>query len=184
MAITSDITTEPPPDRALFIGARLFVAADAFFFLGFLFAYLYLRALNSNGLWHPPHTNPSGTLATVSLVAVVAAAVIVRVADDRRAQVAAAVATVLVLVAAICEGVQLFDPGFSPTHGGGYGAVFVGFTAGFTVHLLGAAYWLETIAADRTTQVGLRLRELRAALVFVTFLAAVAVIATILFYLA
>jgi len=45
MAITSDITTEPAPDRALFIGARLFVAADAFFFLGFLFAYLYLRAL-------------------------------------------------------------------------------------------------------------------------------------------
>ena len=152
MAITSDIPTEPPPDRALFIGARLFVAGDAFFFLGFLFAYLYLRALNSNGLWHPPHTNPSGALATVSLVAVVAAAVIVRVADDRRAQVAAAVATVLVLVAAICEGVQLFDPGFSPIHAGGYGAVFVGFTAGFTVHLLGAAYWLETIAADRTTR--------------------------------
>jgi len=94
-----------------------------------------------------------------------------------------AAAPLLVLVAAICEGVQLFDPGFSPIHGGGYGAVFVGFTAGFTVHLLGAAYWLETIAADRTTQVGLRLRELRAALVFVTFLAAVAVIATILFYL-
>ena len=183
MAITSDITTEPPPDRALFIGARLFVAADAFFFLGFLFAYLYLRALNSNGLWHPPHIHPSGLLATVSLVAVVAAAVIVRLADDRRAQVAAAVATVLVLVAAICEGVQLFDPGFSPIHSGGYGAVFVGFTAGFTAHLLGAAYWLETIAADRTTEVGLRLRELRAAVVFVTFLAAVAVIATILFYL-
>ena len=119
----------------------------------------------------------------MSLVAVVAAAVIVRVADDRRAQVAAAAATVLVLVAAVCEGVQLFDPGFSPIHSGGYGAVFVGFTAGFTVHLLGAAYWLETIAADRTTEVGLRLRELRAALVFVTFLAAVAVIATVLFYL-
>jgi hypothetical protein len=128
-------------------------------------------------------TNPSGALATVSVVAVVAAAVMVRVAADRRAQVAAAVATVLVLVAAICEGVQLFDPGFSPIHGGGYGAVFVGFTAGFTVHLLGAAYWLETIAADRTAEVGLRLRELRAAVVFVTFLAAVAVIATILIYL-
>src|SRR6478735_3113186 len=116
MAIVSDIQTEPPPDRALFIGARLFVAADAFFFLGFLFAYLYLRALNSNGLWHPPHTNPSGALATVSLVA------------------------------ALWGGVQLFDPGFAPAHGGGYGAVFVGFTAGLTVHLLGAASWLATIA--------------------------------------
>ena len=54
MAIVSDVPTDPPPGRALFVGARLFVAADAFFFLGFLFAYLYLRALNSNGLWHPP----------------------------------------------------------------------------------------------------------------------------------
>ena len=31
------------------LGARLFVAADAFVFLAFLFAYLYLRSLNQHG---------------------------------------------------------------------------------------------------------------------------------------
>jgi hypothetical protein len=70
----------------------------------------------------------------------------------------------------------------SPSHGGGYGAVFVGYSIAFTVHLLGAAYWLETIAADATAEAGLRVRESRAALVFMTFLAAVAVIATICLY--
>jgi hypothetical protein len=87
-----------------------------------------------------------------------------------------------VLVATVCSGIQVFDPGFSPSHGGGYGAVFVGYSIGFTVHLLGAAYWLETIAADSTAQAGLRVNESRAALVFVTFLAAVSVIATICLY--
>src|SRR4051794_16035201 len=114
MSIASDIPTDPPPGRALFIGARLFVAADAFFFLGFLFAYLYLRALDSNGLWHPPHTNPSGALAGVSLVAVVAAAGIVRVADDRRAQGAAATAAVPERGAAVCGGLPQLQPRLSP----------------------------------------------------------------------
>ena len=41
------------------LGARLFVAADAFVFLAFLFGYLYLRSLNQHGLWRPPHTDPS-----------------------------------------------------------------------------------------------------------------------------
>ncbi len=49
-----------PGDRShnLRLGARLFVAADAFVFLAFLFAYLYLRSLNQHGLWRPPHTSP------------------------------------------------------------------------------------------------------------------------------
>jgi hypothetical protein len=50
------------------------------------------------------------------------------------------------------------------------------------VHLLGAAYWLETVAADTSPEAGLRLLESRAAQVFVTFLAAVSVIATICLY--
>ena len=46
--------------RNLRLGARLFAAADGFVFVGFLFAYLYLRSINAHGLWHPPHTSPSG----------------------------------------------------------------------------------------------------------------------------
>jgi heme/copper-type cytochrome/quinol oxidase subunit 3 len=182
MAITSDITTEPAPSRGLFVAARLFVAADAFFFLGFLFAYLYLRALDSNHNWHPAHTNPSAVLGTITTVAVVAAAVVMWQGGEQRTRAAAAIALALVLVATVCSGIQVFDPGFSPSHGGGYGAVFVGYSIAITVHLLGAAYWLETIAADSTSQSGLRVLESRAAQVYVTFLAAVSVIATICLY--
>jgi heme/copper-type cytochrome/quinol oxidase subunit 3 len=183
MAVTSDITTDPAPGRALFIGVRLFVAADAFCFLGFLFAYVYLRAVDSNDLWHPPHTNPSAVLGTITLVAVVAAAAAMRFGGDARARATAGLALALLAVGIVCSGIQLFNPGFSPSHAGGYGAVFVGYTAAFTAHLLGAAYWVETIAADSTDEAGLRVRESQAALVFVTFLAAVALIATILLYL-
>jgi heme/copper-type cytochrome/quinol oxidase subunit 3 len=181
MTVTSDFATDPIPGRGRFIGARLLVAGDAFFFLGFLFAYLYLRALDTNAHWHPPNTDPSIALGTVSLVAVIAAAAVMRLAGRERASTAGALA--LVLVATVCWGVQLFDPGFSPSHGGGYGAVFVGFAAAFFAHLLGAAYWLETIAVDADSPVELRSQEAAAATVFISFLAGVAAIAYVLIYL-
>ena len=43
--------------------------------------------------------------------------------------------------------VQLVNPGFSPSHAGGYGSVFVGFTAMYVIHLTGASFWLETVIA-------------------------------------
>jgi hypothetical protein len=61
--------------------------------------------------------------------------------------------------------------------------VFVGFAAAFLAHLLGAAYWLETIAVDADSPVELRTQEVSAALVFISFLAGVAAIAYILIYL-
>src|SRR5919109_1682316 len=46
--------------RNIRVGSRLWAAAQAFFFLAFFFAFLYLRALNTNGLWQGwPHTHPS-----------------------------------------------------------------------------------------------------------------------------
>jgi heme/copper-type cytochrome/quinol oxidase subunit 3 len=183
MTATNDFATDPIPGRGRFIGARLLVAGDAFFFLGFLFAYLYLRALDTNAHWHPPNTDPSIALGTVSLVAVIAAAAVMRLAGSRQQRASTAGALALVLVATVCWGVQLFDPGFSPSHGGGYGAVFVGFAAAFFAHLLGAAYWLETIAVDADSPVELRSQEAAAATVFISFLAGVAAIAYVLIYL-
>jgi len=182
MAAT-EIAIDVTPARARFVGVRLLVAAEAFFFLGFLFAYLYLRALDSNGNWHPPNTDPSVALGTVSLVAIVTAALVLRFGAEGRRRPATALALALTLVATACWGIQLFDPGFSPIHAGGYGAVFVGFAAAFTAHLLGAVYWLETIAVDSSTDEEHLRQELGAALVFTTFLAGVAVVAYILIYL-
>ena len=44
---------------------RLWASATAFFFLAFLFAYLYLRSLNSAGLWHPKRVEPLAGVGTL-----------------------------------------------------------------------------------------------------------------------
>lgn len=137
------------------LGARLFVAADAFVFLAFLFAYLYLRSLNQHGLWRPPHTSPSLALGVVTLATVVGSAAALmlalrslRAGRPRNWRAGAGVSLVLLLVAVVAQGWQLVDPGFSPYHAGAFGSVFVGFTATLFIHLLGAGYWLETIVAS------------------------------------
>src|SRR6266571_8113526 len=68
-------TTIPPPTvdsveqpdllaRNIRVGSRIWAASQAFFFLAFFFAFLYLRALNTNGLWRGwPHHHPSPSLA-------------------------------------------------------------------------------------------------------------------------
>ena len=137
------------------LGARLFVAADAFVFLAFLFAYLYLRSVNQHGLWHPPHTSPSLALGIVTLVTVVGSAGALmlalralRAGKPSNWRAAAGLSLALLLVALVVQGWQLVDPGFSPYHGGAFGSIFVGFTATLFAHLLGAAYWLETIVVS------------------------------------
>jgi heme/copper-type cytochrome/quinol oxidase subunit 3 len=174
---------DPAPDRALFISVRLFVAGDAFFFIGFLFAYLYLRALDTNDMWHPSGIDPSIAIGTVLVASVVLSAVALRLgtAGARRGMLAAAAG--LMLVAVVCQGVQLFDPGYSPSHGGAYGSVFVGFAAGFVAHLLGGLYWLETLVVDRDSSPAELETQARTASVYVTFLAGVALVAYVLLYL-
>jgi heme/copper-type cytochrome/quinol oxidase subunit 3 len=136
--------------RNLITGAWLWIGADAFFFMAIFFAFVYLRALNTNHMWNPTGENPSGTLGTITLVVVLAATGLVALGmlRLRRGQpwaVFSAVALALILAAIVLQGWQLFDPGFSPSHAGAYGSVFVAFTAAYLLHLLGAGYVLETI---------------------------------------
>jgi heme/copper-type cytochrome/quinol oxidase subunit 3 len=167
---------------------RLFVAADAFLFLGFLFAYLYLRALNNNGLWNPPGQNPSGAMGVVVLVLVIATAALLHLASTRMAasgpeafRAPAAAALVVSLVALVLVGSQVFRPGFSPSHAGGFGSVFVGFIAFYFVHVAGGVYWLETQVVQRPSDV---LRgSVPPCLLYWWFLAVVLAIFSVLFYL-
>ena len=62
--------------RDLASAAHLFASATAMFFLGFVFAYFYLRSLNSDDLWRPKHVDPSMTLGTLSTAAWVAGAAV------------------------------------------------------------------------------------------------------------
>jgi heme/copper-type cytochrome/quinol oxidase subunit 3 len=167
---------------------RLFVAADAFLFLGFLFAYLYLRALNNNGLWNPHGQNPSGTMGVVVLVLVVATAALLQIGAGRIASAGpaafrapAAAALAFGLAATVLAGSQLFRPGFSPSHAGGFGSVFIGFIAFYFLHLIGGIYWLEIQVVQRPREI------LRASvppcLLYWWFLAVVLAIFSVLFYL-
>ena len=151
----SVVESEPPEVLAqgLRIGSRLWASATAFFFFAFLFAYFYLRSLNSHGLFRPKHVDPSQTLGVLVTLALVAAAVLVRLGlADHRAErrpawrvkgVVAAVALLAVLVLQIVEWSTL---GFGPTDGG-YASVFFGWTGLQLLFVLGLAYWLETTLA-------------------------------------
>jgi len=168
---------------------RLFVAADAFLFLAFLFAYLYLRALNNNHMWNPHGQNPSAAMGVVVLVLVVVTAALVQVAAGRLAasgpaafRAPALAALAVGLVATVLAASQVFRPGFSPSHAGGIGSVFIGFIAVYLVHLLGGLYWLETQAVQKP---GERLRaSVPPCLLYWWFLAVVLAIFSVLFYLA
>jgi heme/copper-type cytochrome/quinol oxidase subunit 3 len=183
------------------LGARLLVAADAFVFLGFLFAYLYLRSLNQHGLWRPPHTSPSLALGLVTLVTIVGSAGVfviglraLRAGKQRHWRAVAGLALALLVVALVVQGWQLFNPGFSPYHGGAYGSVFVGFTATLFAHLVGATYWLETVVvssgsfhrADEGVSQPSQLYEPTASAygTFALFLAGVEIVAFALIYIA
>lgn len=139
----------PVGDRNLATGTRLWAGAEAFMFLAFLFAFFYLRTIDSNGAWHPAGQSPSQAMGTATLIVLVIGAL--AYLGGRRTRSAAAPAVLLALVAGVVAIVlqcyQLFAPGFSPSHAGGYGSVFIGFTAMYVLQLVGVTFWLETVVA-------------------------------------
>ncbi|MHB8644071.1 MAG: hypothetical protein ACYDA3_14435 [Gaiellaceae bacterium] len=139
--------------RNLRSASHLLSGATAFFFVAFVFAYFYLRALNSAGLWRPHHVNPSFVLGTLVAVAVAASAVLVRLAlidqrANRRApwRLKAAVALVLAIAAIGLQIAEWATQGFGPTNGG-YASVYVGWTGLYALFVLAVVYWLETLLA-------------------------------------
>jgi heme/copper-type cytochrome/quinol oxidase subunit 3 len=139
--------------RNLRTGAHLWASATAFFFIGFLFAYFYLRSLDNNGMWRPKRVDPSITLGTLEMLALVAVAALLRLAaaDHRRENLRAwrqkgGLALALLVVTIALQIALWATNGFGPTQGG-YASVYVGWTAFAFVFLLGLLYWLETTLA-------------------------------------
>ncbi len=139
--------------RNIRVGSRLWAASQAFFFIAFFFAFLYLRALNTNGLWRGwphHHPNPSSAFGVVILICVLAGAAVARasiVLSPAVWRLCAGAAALLLLAAVGLQAAQFSSLGFGPTDGA-YASVFVGWTGLFTVMLLGATYWLVTVAGD------------------------------------
>jgi heme/copper-type cytochrome/quinol oxidase subunit 3 len=141
--------------RNIRVGSRIWAASQAFFFLAFFFAFLYLRALNTNGLWRGwPHHHPSPSIAfgVAILICVLGSAAIARSAvlvTSRMWRAAEWAALALVLAAVGLQCAQFSSLGFGPTDAA-YASVFVGWSGLFTVFLLGMCYWLATVIGDVT----------------------------------
>jgi heme/copper-type cytochrome/quinol oxidase subunit 3 len=146
---------EPPEllARNVRVGARIWAASIGFFFVAFFFAFLYLRALDTNGLWRgwPPHTpTPSMGFGVAILVCVLASAAVARwsaTLGRERWRAGAIAALVLALVAVVLQCIQFSSLGFGPTDAG-YASVFVGWTGLFALFLFATAYWIATVVAD------------------------------------
>ena len=151
------IVEREPPEvmaRNLRIAAHLWSSATAFFFAAFLFAYFYLRSLDSSSVWRPKHVDPSFTLGTLAMLALVAAAGLLWLGlvdhrGDRRPawRVKGAVAIVLLVAAVAFQIVEWSTQGFGPTEGA-YASVYLGWTGMFTFFLVGVAFWTRDDACD------------------------------------
>src|ERR1700675_1347847 len=55
-----DPLAEPPEghERNLWLAAPIIAGATIMFFLAFVFAYFYLRSLNTPGMWRPSNVDP------------------------------------------------------------------------------------------------------------------------------
>lgn len=188
-------------------GARLALGGLSFGFGAFIFAYFYLRSLNSHGLWHPAgFKNPQiGVGTAVAALIVVSAllqtAVLQRIkAGHKGAWVSGAVVALVLGLAAIGLEIWQLDnlpflPGFS-----GYASVFAGFWPVFMFVVFGMMVWLEILIMRArpipeisfveqapTYAEAFAVQRFQAALSAFTvvwnYMAVVAVIAWVLFYL-
>jgi heme/copper-type cytochrome/quinol oxidase subunit 3 len=182
--------------RIISVGAYLGAAAVGFFFMTFLFAFFYLRALNTNGLWAGGkpghHIHPALTVGIIVLVCVVASVALVRLAlvglrsgrIHARGAGIAALALGLAAIAVQCW--QYTDLGFGPSEGG-YASVYLGWTGFFSIVAFAVLLWLEMLLASSRPGGQMRPGRLEADLasfsVVWTVLGIVEVFAFILLYL-
>jgi len=194
--------------NAAWTGSRLFIGVVASGLGAFVFAFFYLRSLNSHGLWYPSGklaTHPSIAEGTVIYGLVVVSALLqlaglqrIKAGNKGAWSALALGALVLGLAAAVVQIVQLvtlpFQPGAS-----GFASVFVGAGPVFTVLVLGTMVRLEILVAgarripdisfveqpptfDEAVHVQRFQANLSAFTLFWNFLAVAAVVLWVLFY--
>jgi heme/copper-type cytochrome/quinol oxidase subunit 3 len=147
-----EVFTHEAALNAAWVGARLALGALTFVFGAFVFAFFYLRSLNSHGMWYPASFHPpklwSGTLIMAFVVssALVQSIALQSLKGGRKAPWMAGAPLALALgVAAV--GVQLWqlmnEPFFPASSG--FASVFTGSTPVLTVIVFCAMVWLEIL---------------------------------------
>jgi heme/copper-type cytochrome/quinol oxidase subunit 3 len=138
--------------NAAWTGARLAIGGMSFLFGCFVFAYFYLRSLNSNGMWHPAgFTGPQLWAGTVVMALIVAAALVHYAGLQRIKQGhksawmnASWLALVLGLGAIGLQVWQLLNLPFYPGSAG-FASVFVGETPILVLMVFSSMIWLEIL---------------------------------------
>ena len=138
--------------NAAWTGSRLAVGGLTFLFGSFVFGFFYLRSLNSHGEWYPAGfkgPQPWAGIVVLALIVVSAAVqtlVLQRIKAGKKSawQAGALVALVLGLVAIAIQIWQLTDLPFWPGSSG-FASCFVGFYPVFMVTVFAAMVWLETL---------------------------------------
>jgi hypothetical protein len=138
--------------NAAWTGARLGVGSLSFGFGAFIFAFFYLKSLNSHGLWYPAgFTGPKLWLGTlIAALIVVSAAIqtagLQRIKAARRGTwlAAATVALALGLAAIGLAIYQLVSLSFWPG-ANGFASVFTGSTPVYVFVAAAVMIWLETL---------------------------------------
>jgi heme/copper-type cytochrome/quinol oxidase subunit 3 len=146
------IEPEPPEwqPRAIWVGGRLLSGSISFLFASFLFAYFYLRALDTNHDWTIGPVHPSQGLGVTIMALYLVGAVIYRLAA-RRAEVdelaAGIIAVLFTLLAVALQFFEYTTLDFGAASGG-YAAVFFGWTATYAIVALMGIYWIEVQVAS------------------------------------
>ena len=151
-----DIVAGEPQEvlaRSLTVAGYLLAGATAFFFVAFLFAFFYLRSVDTPALWKPAGVNPSVGWGTAIVACWVASAVLLRLgasdqAAGRRSQwrLKGLLAFLLGLAGLVLQVLAWAEQGFGPTDDA-YASVYVGWTGFLALFVLGTLFWLETALA-------------------------------------
>jgi heme/copper-type cytochrome/quinol oxidase subunit 3 len=183
----------------LTIGARLAASGTAFVFVSFLFAFFYLRAVNSNGLWRPKGVAPVQSWGIAVLVLTILSAAVFDAArreldagSEPRWRTGGLAALALGLLVVVAQALEYATITFK-TDQGGWAAVFWGWTVVQLLFWLGAVYWVETLVAqtlrrpravahEGTAPLGMLRPSADACLVYVYTMVAVELIGYVLLY--
>ena len=196
------IEPEPPEwqPRAIWVGGRLLCGAISFFFASFVFAFFYLKALDTNHSWKIGRIVPDGGFGIAIAALFLFSAVIYRLAARRPAgdsMAAGTIAVVMGLAAVVLQFVEYTVLDFGASQGG-YAAVFFGWTATYAIVALMGLYWIEIQVASLwrvrregkmreievpTSESALLLVGIEASSFYWAFFVAIGVLAYVLLYL-
>jgi heme/copper-type cytochrome/quinol oxidase subunit 3 len=140
--------------NAQWTGSRLAIGALTFLFGAFVFAYFYLRALNSDGRWQGSGFHAPSAIwgAVIMLLVLISAGAQyaglqqIKSGNKRFWQIGGLIALTTGLAAVALQISELLYLPFAPASSG-YSSVFVGFYPVFLAILLAVLVWLETLLA-------------------------------------